>query len=166
MPTIRVEDDVFEGLKKIAEPFTDTPNSVIRRLLVKDGAIQELTTKPIKSSSGNVTLDSANTRLTPQSVYEEFLLYVLANDFNGTGQKHKVSEAVFNLMKDHGYIGALEMTLVSTGESKALNTIAWARNALKDDGLISRSSARGIWELTDEGKQKAGKINLVKKLHN
>jgi hypothetical protein len=32
-PTIRIDDDVFEELKKHAEPFVDTPNTVLRRLL-------------------------------------------------------------------------------------------------------------------------------------
>ena len=27
MPTIRIDDDVFEGLKKLAEPFVDTPGA-------------------------------------------------------------------------------------------------------------------------------------------
>jgi len=33
--TIRVDDDVYEGLKELAEPFKDDPNSVIKRLLEK-----------------------------------------------------------------------------------------------------------------------------------
>ncbi len=33
MPSIEIEDDVFESLKNIAEPFIDTPNTVIKRLL-------------------------------------------------------------------------------------------------------------------------------------
>src|SRR5262249_31742425 len=32
-PTIRIDDDVFDELKKHAEPFVDTPNTVLRRLL-------------------------------------------------------------------------------------------------------------------------------------
>src|SRR4051812_5057453 len=32
-PTIRIDDDVFEKLKEHAEPFVDTPNSVLRRIL-------------------------------------------------------------------------------------------------------------------------------------
>lgn len=39
MPTIRLDDDVFNGLKSLAEPFTDTPNSVIRRLLEERGTL-------------------------------------------------------------------------------------------------------------------------------
>ena len=37
MPTIRIEQDVFDGLKKLAEPFVDTPGAVIRRLLTETG---------------------------------------------------------------------------------------------------------------------------------
>ena len=41
MPTIRIENEVFEGLKKLAEPFVDTPNAVIRRLLIEKGLLKE-----------------------------------------------------------------------------------------------------------------------------
>ncbi len=33
MPTIRITEDVYEGLQRIATPFVDTPNDVIKRLL-------------------------------------------------------------------------------------------------------------------------------------
>ena len=33
---IEIDNDVFEYLKKLAEPFTDTPNSVLRRELLKE----------------------------------------------------------------------------------------------------------------------------------
>jgi len=32
-PRIQIDDDVFSVLKSNAEPFVDTPNSVLRRLL-------------------------------------------------------------------------------------------------------------------------------------
>jgi len=34
MPTIRIDDEVYEELKKLAEPFQDAPNDVIRRMLM------------------------------------------------------------------------------------------------------------------------------------
>jgi hypothetical protein len=40
---------------------------------------------------------------------------------------------------------------VSSGETRAENTIAWGRNALKERGLISQASPRGTWELTEHG---------------
>ncbi|MFF5291348.1 restriction system modified-DNA reader domain-containing protein [Paractinoplanes globisporus] len=33
MPTIRVDDDVYDWLQRRAKPFVDTPNSVLRREL-------------------------------------------------------------------------------------------------------------------------------------
>jgi hypothetical protein len=44
-----------------------------------------------------------------------------------------------------------DLERVKTGETKAENTIAWGRNALKERGLISLSSSRGTWELTTKG---------------
>jgi hypothetical protein len=36
MPTIRVDDDVYEYLQREAKPFVDSPNSVLRRVLGLD----------------------------------------------------------------------------------------------------------------------------------
>ena len=38
-PTIRIDDDVFDALKKHAEPFVDTPNTVLRRILGLGGGV-------------------------------------------------------------------------------------------------------------------------------
>ncbi len=45
-PTIEIDDDVFDALKQHAEPFVDSPNDVLRRLLVdspsaRQAAVQE-----------------------------------------------------------------------------------------------------------------------------
>ncbi len=81
MPTIRVEDEVFQGLKKIAEPFTDTPNTVIRRLLEEKGVLSK--SKSSVDDAGNSDIDPSvqisAASLTPQSVFENYLLYILRN---------------------------------------------------------------------------------------
>lgn len=45
--TIEIDDEVYDRLKEVAEPFVDTPNSVLRRLLELDGS----------TSNGNSQLD-------------------------------------------------------------------------------------------------------------
>ena len=168
MPTIRVEDDVFQGLKTIAEPFTDTPNTVIRRLLEDRGVLDKaqvnaLSLQIAQDKNKSNTKYSENGRgntLTPQAIYEQFLLYVLGTNFKGSASKLEVTKAVIALMKSRGYIGSADIVHVATGETKAENTIAWGRNALKEQGLISRVSPRGIWELTPEGIKKAKSILL------
>jgi hypothetical protein len=144
MPTIRIDQDVFEGLQKLAQPFVDSPSMVIRRMLEKQGILQEL---PTRSAAPNA--------LTPQSVYERYLLVVLHKEFDGRGHKRDVTHAIIKRMMKDGHINAADQELVSTGETKAENTITWARNALKSRGHISRVSPRGIWELTPEGKAAA-----------
>jgi len=155
MPTIRLDQDVFEGLQQLAKPFVDSPSMVIRRLLEERGVLRAAAKAP-----KTVRLDPG--ALTPQSIYEDYLLYVLAKEFDGHGHKRDVTHAIVKRMMKDGFIGAADQELVSTGETKAENTITWARNALKQRGYISRAARRGIWELTPEGKSAAAKTPLPK----
>lgn len=162
MPTIRVDEDVFEGLKKLAEPFVDTPNSVIRALLQAKGVLS----KPEQPQPGVIENErghedkAQSSSLTPQSTYEQFLLYVLAQSSTGSASKADATRRVMELMKQRGFIGPAELERVSTGETKAENTIAWGRNALKERGLISRNSPKGTWQLTTEGINRGKAIRL------
>src|SRR5689334_10163788 len=139
MPTVRLDQDVFESLQKLAKPFVDTPSMVVRRLL-EDRGLLKRSALPEKERPPNA--------LTAQSTYEKYLLVVLARDFDGRGHKRDVTHAIVKRMMKDGYIGAADQELVSTGETKAENTITWARNALKQRGYISRAAPRGLRELT------------------
>jgi Mrr N-terminal domain len=151
MPTIRVDQDVFEGLQKLAQPFVDSPSMVIRRLLENAGVLKAHAKPPVTVPAGG---------LTPQSIYENYLLLVLLKEFDGSGHKRDVTHAIVKRMMKDGHIGAADQELVSTGETKAENTITWARNALKQRGYIDRAARRGIWQLTPEGRNAARKIGL------
>lgn len=167
MPTIRLDDDVFNGLKSLAEPFTDTPNSVIRRLLQERGTLakgdnSESVPGPAQTkTSSTVTGGRSQTGgLISQSTYEKYLLHVLAMQFKGRGNKPEVTREVIKLLESRGLLGEADRVHVSSGETRAENTIAWGRNALKERGLISQTSPRGIWELTDRG-MKEGRASAV-----
>lgn len=150
MPTIRVSPEVFEGLQKLAEPLVDTPSTVIRRLLEKEGVLGQAGARPAL----RVPAQAAGS-LTPQAVFEAYLLQVLLREFDGRAHKRDATHAVVKRMLKDGHIGAAEQELVATGETKAENMIVWARNALKDRGWISRLAPRGVWELTPEGRHAA-----------
>ncbi len=160
MPTIRIEDDVLEGLKRLAEPFVDTPSSVIRRLLEEKGLIAKAPAAPPRASGLQKLASSSTLELTPQSVYEQFLLVTLEDEFKGRGDKRAVTQAILERMSKRGMISTADLELVSTGETKAENTISWGRNALKERGHLVRKSPRGIWELTPEGRAAAKRIQL------
>jgi len=159
MPTIRLEQDVFEGLQKLAKPFVDSPSMVVRRLLEERGILS-------KSTHVQKSTRRAPDALTPQTTFEKYLLLVLHKEFNGQGHKRDVTHAIVKRMMKDGHIGAADQELVSTGETKAENTITWARNALKQRGYISRAAPRGMWELTPSGKEAAGKVILPKSGQN
>src|SRR5690348_4690546 len=109
MPTIRVEEDVFAGLQKLATPFTDTPNIVIRRLLEEKGVLVQDTPPAPSAPKPNV---KAKGKLVGQSTYEKYLLHVLAMQFKGKGTKSDVSKAVIDLMESRGLLSALEHEVV------------------------------------------------------
>ena len=148
MPTIRLDQDVFEGLQKLAQPFVDSPSRVIRRLLEDRGILPRRANAP-------KTVRAAPDALTPQATYEKYLLYVLLKEFDGRGHKRDVTHEIVKRMMKDGHIGAADQELVSTGETKAENTITWARNALKQRGYIDRAAGRGVWELTVQGRNAA-----------
>jgi len=157
--TIRIDDDVYDGLKKLAtDPFEDTPNTVIRSLLQKYLGASLLN----KSSRSKTKTKKTRTgELTPQSVYENWLLYTLWKDFSGSAYKSEVTNATIKAMKNHSLLSESDFEKVSTGETKAENTIAWGRNRLKEAGKIKNNSSRGIWELTAEGIQEAQELEKV-----
>ncbi len=154
MPTVRIDDEVLEGLKKLAEPFVDTPSSVIRRLLEEKGILSKPKAQAIASTPAG---------LTPQAVYESYLLSTLARDFDCRAHQKEVTQAVIERMQADGLLGAADLELVATGETKAENTISWGRNALKGRGLISQHAPRGIWELTAEGREAAKQVVLARR---
>lgn len=159
MATIRIDDEVFEMLKQLAEPFVDTPNTVIRRLLEGQGGAQskqvDVEARPVASKA-----KAKRGSRTPQATYETFLLHVLGTKFKGRANKDEASTAVIEMMEARGLLEAAAHEMVSTGETKAENTVAWARNALKDRGLLSHQSPRGTWELTPEGIKAAREVVL------
>ena len=152
MPTIRIDADLLQALKKLAEPFVDTPSSVLRRLLEEKGVLEPRGAARTRQPPG--------AGLTPQAVYEQFLLATLEEQFGGRGDKRAVTQAVIERMSRKGLIANADLELVATGETKAENTISWGRNALKERGHLSAASPRGIWELTPAGRAAAKRIQL------
>src|ERR1700689_1433049 len=50
-PKIEIDEELFAVLKEHAEPFTDTPNAVLRRLLIQTGAAQGV--RPVPAPTGD-----------------------------------------------------------------------------------------------------------------
>lgn len=53
--TIEIDDDVFQYLKTRAEPFEDTPNTVLRRELLKKRQMPVASAAPLKTANEGTT---------------------------------------------------------------------------------------------------------------
>jgi predicted CopG family antitoxin len=159
--TIRIDDEVYEGLKKLADPFEDTPNTVIRRLLIKLDVIPRISAADIKAAQKMAGKRIAKeSQATPQRVYEQWLLHTLWHKFQGKAAKPDVTKETVDSMQKYRLLTKVDFEDVpSGGQMRAENLIAWARNQLRKIGLIRDDSKVGIWELTDEG------IKVAKEIH-
>ena len=159
--TIRIEDDVYEALQRLAKPFDDTPNSVIKRILEPLGVLQE--PDAVLTESRAVAKETPKRvgrgHLTPSRVFDAWLLHILWTKFGGKAAKTDATEAVMRALEEHGLLREADYEKVSTGETKAENAIAWGRNRLKDAGLLERNSQWGTWVLSKAGQEKASKEN-------
>jgi hypothetical protein len=97
MHTIDIDQEVLDYLKSQAEPFTDTPNDVLRRLLLgKTSGEKPAQIKPRLASSLNLPTVPAGT---PKAL-EHILQVVYLAHFSGIPR----SKATKNVAKIHGGI--------------------------------------------------------------
>jgi predicted CopG family antitoxin len=150
---IKIDDDVYESLKKLADPFEDTPNTIIRKLLFSDQSTMKQNIKITTKTKPLIRIGKGKSTI--QKVYEEWLIYILWNEFKGRANKNDVTKATILNMQKSGLLKEADFEKVSTGETRAVNKIAWGRQRLKEEGFISPDSPAGVWELTEKGIEKA-----------
>jgi hypothetical protein len=165
---IQVDEEVFQFLKTRAEPFVDTPNSVLRREL----GLAEIERGGEPAENGeSATLgshDGAQGRgakrkrakqrirgtrapagsLLPETEYVEPILRVIA-DKDGRAPTREVIEGVGAMVRDR--LTALDKEKLSNGAIRWQNRIQFTRLRMVDQGLLKRGSPRGVWEITEEG---------------
>jgi hypothetical protein len=147
-PTIRVDEEVFKALQARAEPFVDTPNEVLRRLLELNGRRSLRTVAARKVRSRLAPGESI-----PQPEFREPILAVLA-ELGGKGRAADILERVETRMAQRLTATDREY-LPDGGDIRWRKKAQWARYMMVDDGLIKSDSPRGIWVLTEKGWQEA-----------
>jgi hypothetical protein len=142
-PSIRVDDEVYAHLKGLAEPFVDTPNTVLRRVFSLDKGRDA----PIPRSFKD--------RLAPGSLlhtreYRLPILRALA-DRGGAAPAHEIIEAVGEALKTR--LTDTDRSVNRTGGIRWINRTMWVRSHLVNDGLLAKGSPKGTWELTEAGRE-------------
>jgi hypothetical protein len=158
--TIEVDDDVMGLLKKRAEPFVDTPNSVLRKLLGLDSDIRHsstrvthtrstLRTRHKRTKSGSRKGERAPTgAILPEEEYVAPVLQVL-HERGGSAPAREVIEEVGRRLASR--LTVLDKEPVSSGGVRWQNRVQFARLRLLERGLLKRNSPRGFWEMTSLG---------------
>lgn len=146
MEKIEIDSDVLSLLKEHAEPFADTPNSVLRRLLgIDDGAVKSIVEFQRPRRSGRASPGS----ILPESEYEIPILQELVAR-EGHGHATEIIDGVGERLADR--LTELDREELDSGEIRWRNRVQFTRLTLKGRGLIAPHSPRGIWEITDAGR--------------
>ena len=154
MPEIEVDEDVFRLLKKHAEPFTDTPNTVLRRLLELDQQSEaeeeeEEESKVVFPSGVRSRGRASPGSILPESEYEIPILQELAIR-GGRGHATEITGAVGERLAPR--LTDRDWERMDSGEVRWRNRVHFTRLALKKRGLLASDSPRGIWEITEAGR--------------
>ena len=89
---------------------------------------------------------------TPVSRYYRPILEAL-RELGGSARKSEVLERVLQRMKDMLQDVDFEPLASTPGAPRWENTAAWARNSLKERGLMCKDSPHGVWQISDSGRQ-------------
>lgn len=152
MHTIEIDEDLMELLKREAEPFIDTPNTVLRRLLGVD--VNAPTSPRVlrkgrrvrvshRRSARKGTRASAGSIL-PESDYVEPLLATL-KEKGGRAPAQEVIDSVG--LKLDSRLTDLDRQRLSSGGIRWQNRVQFVRLKLIERGLLRRGSPKGVWEL-------------------
>ena len=153
MHTIEIDDDVFGLLKKRAEPFVDTPNSVLRKLLGLNQKGPNRTHSRSRTRSRQAAGKSAKTNrapsgtLLPEQEYTGPILQVLRGK-GGRAPAQEVIEGVGRMLADR--LTTMDKENLATGGVRWQHRVQFARLRLLERGLLKKGSPRGLWELSDQ----------------
>lgn len=172
-PQIDIDDDVLDYLKSKAEPFVDTPNTVLRRVLgidirsmrkpaaLRDGASsarpparQPAAQKDGKTARGKSVSPrrtrAASGTLLPEARYERPLLKALAGAPGGQAPYRDVVEAVGNELKDS--LMPADFENLTSGAVRWQSRLQFVRLRLIERGYLDKDAPRGVWGITDQGR--------------
>lgn len=166
-PQIVVDSEVFELLKEHAEPFADTPNSVLRRLLglkaspsgTASSEAPDLANEARgparrrKSRRGETRKPRApRGALLPEIEYELPILEALYTQSKGRAPAREVLELIKPALA--GKLTDLDFQPIDSGNIRWHNRAQFARLHLVKLGHLAADSPRGIWEITELGRER------------
>jgi hypothetical protein len=147
MPKILMSDSVYQRLVKRATSFEDSAEDVIARLLDQADGLDPSDT-PDRGPNREAS------RAAPGSVLpvHEYWIPILGLlvEAGGSAPSNDVVEALEERMKST--LSPRDFEPLKSGEIRWRNRARFARLRMKERGLLSDTSHRGVWEITDAGR--------------
>lgn len=143
-PTIRVDDEVYDRLKEEAEPFVDTPNTVLRRVLGFDKPTNGKRDPRERIFKGRAKAGE----ILDRRAYDGPIIKVLARR-GGSAPAREVLDQIGEILADK--LTERDYEIIKSGAVRWRNRAMWRRLRLVEAGLLRDDSPRGVWELTDAG---------------
>lgn len=152
MHTIELSNATYRRLLASLTAFGETPEDVIRRLLDEADApnprreeIKEIVRRSrVRAKPGSIL---------PEREYWKPILDIIA-ERGGSAPAGDVIEALGERLKDS--FTPLDLERLDTDVVRWRNRARFARLRMTQQGLLSSTSPRGIWEITDEGRAYIG----------
>lgn len=143
MPVIRISDELFKEIQKYADPLVDNFESAVWKVLKLVGNNDlKLPEKYTSRAPG---------KLTPPKDFWRPILETLV-ERGGQEYAQEVVKSVERKMKSQLKPGDFESNL--DGSSKWEKQVNFQRLKMVHEGLLARNSPRGIWQITEQGKQR------------
>jgi Mrr N-terminal domain len=145
MRRIDVSDRTYRRLLARAGSFEDSPDAVVERLLDE---FEALTLRPDIQRPRSPRRPEGD--LLPEADYWRPILQLL-DEAGGRARGGEIIDALKPLVWDK--LTDADKDTLSIGEVRWRNRARFARLRMKELGYISDQSPRGIWEITDAGRE-------------
>lgn len=147
MPKIELSLPVYQRLLRKAISFDDTPEDVIGRLLDETGSAAD----PDRNDGALLQQNQAPAppgSILPVGAYWLPILGILV-EAGGSAAANDVIDALEERMGDE--FKDRDRETLRNGEVRWRNRARFARLRMKERGLLSKVSPRGVWEVTERG---------------
>jgi len=142
MPVVRISEELFREVQAYAEPLVDNFETALWKALGKDKGLQLVRRRKDKAR--------ASAPLTSAKDYWRPILETLVES-GGKVSRQDVHDAVERKMRGRFQPGDFEHN--RDGTIKWTKQVDFQRLAMVHEGLLRNDSPRGVWEITELGRQ-------------
>ncbi|MCS7165951.1 MAG: winged helix-turn-helix domain-containing protein [Candidatus Calescibacterium sp.] len=152
----RLKDKLFNEITELAKQKNSEKIKIVNEYIerIKEFEkklilfIEEL--KKQYETEGEYLDDSTKNKPKSMEFYIIPILEALI-ELGGEATVKEVLKRVYNKVKDD--LSQKDRDKLKSGQIRWENTAQWARKKMVEEGLLSSSSPRGVWEITEKGKK-------------